>query len=120
MKKTTEQLASEALQHVINVCQKKKGAHTEIANRLTALTGVRQYRQNVDGWLHPDPKLRVEPRLGMGLAILLVTADYWAPFTVRGGVYDITVQWAGPFDSAGYLPKKRGPGHRTGRPVMQM
>jgi hypothetical protein len=66
----TEQLANESLEPLIRHAQQNPGTVTTLAARIMELTGEKQYRQNVGAWLHPDAKLRIEPRFGMGLLLL--------------------------------------------------
>ena len=66
----TKRLASDALAPLIQFANAHPGTFERIAQRLATETGTVQYRQNVEGWLHENPKLRVEPRLGMGLLLL--------------------------------------------------
>lgn len=49
------------------------GALKLVAERITVLTGVRQYPSSVMQWLRPDNPRRAEPRFGIGLMLL----DIW-------------------------------------------
>lgn len=77
MKKKTKaapssKVGNAALEPLVKYCAETPGSIQEIADDLTALTGEVQYRQNVRKWLHPDPRLRREPRLGIGLMLLTI------------------------------------------------
>lgn len=91
----TKRLSGQALQRLIKHVQNTRGETTAIVNELTKLTGQTQYRQNVEEWLHPDPEKRVEPRLGVGLALLIVGAS-------RAG--RVTVAFDGIHTEAGRQP----------------
>lgn len=78
----TKRLSGQALERLIKHVQKTRGETTAIVNELTKLTGQTQYRQNVEEWLHPDSEKRVEPRLGVGLALLIIAARRVGTLTV--------------------------------------
>ena len=69
----TKRRAGEALRPLIEYVQNNTGASQQIAAHLTRLTGTKQYRQNVEEWLHADQDRRTEPRFGMGLLLM----DLW-------------------------------------------
>ena len=70
MSTTTEAAAEKALRPVRKFLFKEAGNARRLASRLTEVTGEAVYRQSIEGWVHPDPEKRVQPRLGMGLVML--------------------------------------------------
>lgn len=66
----TEAAAEKALRPVRKFVFKAAGNARRLAERLTKVTGENVYRQSIEGWIHPDPTKRVQPRLGMGLIML--------------------------------------------------
>lgn len=70
MKITAEQASAQALEMVIEWA-KERGNKPALATLMTEVTSDEIQRQMIGRWLHPDPKEREQPRLGMGLVLLL-------------------------------------------------
>lgn len=68
-----EDISSTALAPLIEYA-KDADIKTALADALTEKTGKKVHRQQVAGWLNPDPEQRVEPVLGKGL--LLISIGY--------------------------------------------
>lgn len=68
----TTAIASAALADLIDHANKEKNVGTKkaLAEALSARLGYKVHRQLVEGWLHPDPEKRIEPKLGLGLVIM--------------------------------------------------
>lgn len=67
----TSNVANAALQFLIDHAAKTRGAEIALAERMTKRTGQQVLRQQVQGWLNPDPEKRIEPKLGVGLMLIL-------------------------------------------------
>lgn len=74
MKKETRNVAIEAIEPFAAFCNKTIGTKAELAERMTAVLGYKIHRQIAEGWVHPDPEKRVEPKLGQGLVLMHVAA----------------------------------------------
>ena len=46
------------------------GFAARVADRLSLRTGETYHRQEVSTWLHSDPTIRVEPKLGAGFMLI--------------------------------------------------
>jgi hypothetical protein len=71
-RKTTnaaDRLAERLLGPLIKAGRARPALYTEIADEMTARTGIKHFRQMVACWLHPNHEQRVEPRLGAGLLL---------------------------------------------------
>lgn len=66
----TTEIANEVIGPAIDYAAKNRGTMGALAERLSARLGYKVHRQLVQGWLHPDPERRIEPKLGLGLVIL--------------------------------------------------
>jgi len=66
----TSNVASEVLDFLIDYAASTRGAEIELAARLSKRIGKPVFRQQVQGWLNPDPKKRIEPKLGVGLLMI--------------------------------------------------
>lgn len=74
-KTTTEKLAADALSPLIKHAQANRGTIKALTERLEKVGGKPVNRVMVEGWLHPDPSRRVEPRLGAGLLLIAVGGE---------------------------------------------
>ena len=70
MKSTTRQRWLAATNSAAKFCAATPGAKAVILARLNQITGRKWNRQQVESYLHPDPKKRQEPRHGTGLALV--------------------------------------------------
>lgn len=66
----TKSIADVALASLIKHTNEVVGSKAELTRRMSAALGYSVARQVVDGWVHPDPAKRVEPKLGLGLILL--------------------------------------------------
>lgn len=62
--------ASKALSFLINHRVKNPSFVRAMATRLSKRTRTTVQRQQVEAWLHPDAKKRVQPKLGVGLLLI--------------------------------------------------
>ena len=62
--------AEEGLRPVVAHYDDGPGNKSELARKLTSVTGRNITRQQIDRWLHPDPDVRMEPRLDIGLKLI--------------------------------------------------
>lgn len=62
--------ANQALQPVIDWCERHYGFKAALVRRYAEKTSSCSQRALVQQWVHPDPKRRVEPKLGAGLLLL--------------------------------------------------
>ena len=83
--KITAELSRMALNRLIQYADKNRGTIKIIVDKLTEMTGQTQYRQNVEEWLETDEKKRVEPRLGIALALLCIGAQWTGPLWITAG-----------------------------------
>lgn len=70
MKKQT--VSDVALGPIIEFTNKFVGSKRELTRQLSAALGRKVHRQIVEGWVHPNPKKRVEPSFSLGIALLAV------------------------------------------------
>lgn len=70
--KDTQTVADAALAPIIEYTTKTVGSKRELTRKLSEALGRKMHRQVVEGWVHPDPKKRVQPSFGLGLALLAV------------------------------------------------
>jgi hypothetical protein len=64
-------VAEAALGFLIEYAAKHRGTIKELTARMNQHAGTRTiYRQQVESWLAPDPKARVEPKLAIGLLLI--------------------------------------------------
>lgn len=68
----TVKLAERTLAPVRRYVEATPGNSRKLAEKVAKETGESVFRQNVEAWIHPDPEKRVQPRLGMGLALVRV------------------------------------------------
>ena len=63
-----------AISQIAKACAKQPGHKAALIKKMDTIapadTGKPWNRQQIDGWLHPDPKQRHEPRIGVGLALM--------------------------------------------------
>lgn len=71
----TERAAERALRPLIKYRVKNPGFVQMMAVRMTRRTGALVLRQQVEAWLHPDVRKRVEPKLGVGLLLMAEGTD---------------------------------------------
>lgn len=64
--KKPKYIAEGAIYFIAEHAKKNKGTITELAERLSAVTGETIYRQSVEGWLSG----KIEPKLGIGLLLI--------------------------------------------------
>ena len=69
-KTTTRQRWLAATEPAAKFCAIIPGAKAAILKRLNQITGKQWNRQQVESYLHRDPKKRQEPRHGTGLALV--------------------------------------------------
>lgn len=74
-KTDTKHVALVALQPLVDHCNATVGSKVELAKRMSDALGYHIHRQIAEGWTHPDPIRRVEPKLGQGIVLLHVGAD---------------------------------------------
>jgi hypothetical protein len=74
-KTETRNVAIIALDPLAEFCNANVGSKIDLANRMTDALGYKIHRQIAEGWVHPDPDKRVEPKLGQGIVLLLVGAE---------------------------------------------
>ena len=67
---TTRRRWLAATEPAAKFCAATPGAKAAILTRLNQITGKCWNRQQVESYLHPDPKKRQEPRHGTGLALV--------------------------------------------------
>jgi hypothetical protein len=72
----TKEFSLRALGRFADYCHANPGTISKVVVRLGEVTGATQYRQNIEEYLHREPAKRVEPRLGLGVAIMMVAAEY--------------------------------------------
>lgn len=67
------EITEKALARIIDYAQSDTGKGTilELSRRLSHRLGDTVHRQQVEKWLHPDLKKRVEPRLGIGILLMI-------------------------------------------------
>ena len=71
MKKlSSDERSAAALQTLIDFVAAHHGNLKKVTDDLEARTGEKQYARNVGQWLDPDPATRIQPRLGIGLALI--------------------------------------------------
>lgn len=70
MKTTTRQRWLAATNQAAKFCAATPGAKKAILARLNQITGRKWNRQQVESYLHHDPKKRQQPRYGTGLALV--------------------------------------------------
>jgi hypothetical protein len=68
--KVTTKAANTALEPLIEFVRENRGAIQELTDRLSKRTKKKWNRDNVERWLHRDPKKRVQPLLGVGLCLI--------------------------------------------------
>lgn len=71
----TKLVADTALGPLIEHVNKTPGAKADLTRRMEAILGYEIARQVVEGWVHPEPDRRVEPKLGLGIILLRVASD---------------------------------------------
>lgn len=68
----TKRVSDEALQPLIDFVNSEPGRKAELTRRMADELGSPVHRQLVEGWVHPTPDKRVEPRMGLGIILLRV------------------------------------------------
>lgn len=85
-KAITQARADQELAPLAEFVGTNHGALKFIAERLTILTGQRQYPSSVMQWLRPENPRRSEPRFGIGLMMMDVWAEILAGKWERAGL----------------------------------
>lgn len=71
----TKAVSDTALQPLIDFVNAENGRKAQLARLLGEAMGTEVHRQLVEGWVHPDPNKRVEPRMGLGIILLRVGGE---------------------------------------------
>jgi hypothetical protein len=71
----SKDVSNTALAPLIEHCNKVVGSKAELAERMSTALGYKVHRQIAEGWVHPDPAKRVEPKLGLGLVLLRIGGE---------------------------------------------
>lgn len=71
----SKDVSNTALAPLIEHCNRVVGSKAELAERMSASLGYKVHRQIAEGWVHPDPAKRVEPKLGLGLVLLRIGGE---------------------------------------------